>query len=79
MPDSPFIKEVTLENFVEVVIEGSKTTPVLVDFWADWCQPCQMLIPILAKLADEYQVSAERIRQLEKNAMKKLKGFILAA
>ena len=33
----------------------------------------------LHELADEYQVSAERIRQIEKNAMKKLKGNILAA
>ena len=55
MSDSPYIQDVTLENFVDVVVEGSRTVPVLVDFWADWCQPCQMLMPILAKLADEYQ------------------------
>jgi len=55
MSDSPFIQEVNLENFMQVVVEGSKTVPVLVDFWADWCQPCHMLMPILAKLADEYQ------------------------
>lgn len=55
MSDSPYIQEINLENFVQVVIEGSQHVPVLVDFWADWCQPCQMLMPILAKLADEYQ------------------------
>ena len=55
MSDSPYIQDVDLQNFVQVVIEGSKSVPVLVDFWADWCQPCQMLMPILAKLADEYQ------------------------
>ncbi len=55
MSDSPFIQEVTLANFMQVVVEGSKNVPVLVDFWADWCQPCQVLMPILAKLADEYQ------------------------
>ena len=55
MSDSPYIQDVNLENFVQVVIEGSQSVPVLVDFWADWCQPCQMLMPILAKLADEYK------------------------
>ena len=55
MSDSPYIVEVTKENFETVILHGSMETPVLVDFWADWCQPCQTLMPILAKLADEYQ------------------------
>ncbi len=55
MSDSPYIVEVTKENFETVILHGSMETPVLVDFWADWCQPCKTLMPILAKLADEYQ------------------------
>ena len=55
MPESPYIVEVTAENYQEVVIQGSLQAPVLVDFWADWCQPCKILLPMLAKLVDEYQ------------------------
>ncbi|MEZ5535748.1 MAG: thioredoxin [Thiolinea sp.] len=55
MSDSPFIFEANAQNFAQVVLQNSHQLPVLVDFWADWCQPCQMLMPILAKLADEYQ------------------------
>lgn len=54
MSTSPNIVDITQENFHAVVIEGSRQHPVLVDFWADWCQPCQMLMPILARLAEEY-------------------------
>lgn len=46
---------VTESSFQQQVIEKSSEIPVLVDFWADWCQPCKMLMPLLAKLADEYQ------------------------
>lgn len=55
MSDSPYIIEVTAANFSEVVLQGSGNQPVLVDFWADWCQPCLALMPILSKLAEEYQ------------------------
>ena len=54
MADSPFIVQLSEENFMEVVVEGSDNTPVLVDFWADWCGPCKNLMPILEKLAIEY-------------------------
>lgn len=55
MSDSPYIVEVNSANFESVILQGSMEHPVLIDFWADWCEPCKTLIPILEKLADEYQ------------------------
>ena len=55
MSDSPYIVEVNSANFESVILQGSMEQPVLIDFWADWCEPCKTLMPILAKLADEYQ------------------------
>lgn len=43
--------KITKQNFEQEVLQSDK--PVLVDFWAEWCAPCKMLLPVIEQLAEE--------------------------
>ena len=47
------IKDVTTDNFMSDVIEASKEKPIIVDFWAPWCEPCKQLGPLLEDAVKE--------------------------
>ena len=61
-PDSaakPHVFDATTDGFEAEVLQKSMQTPVLVDFWAEWCAPCKQLGPILEKVAGEYHGAFE--------------------
>src|SRR5262245_40622728 len=51
---SPWIIDVKTETFEADIVERSFEVPIVIDFWATWCQPCRQLAPLLESLANEY-------------------------
>jgi putative thioredoxin len=49
------IKDINSNNFMSDVIEASRDIPIIVDFWAPWCEPCKQLTPLLEKAAFQYK------------------------
>ena len=52
--ESQWIRTTTSETFRKDVVEQSMSCPVVVDFWAEWCEPCRQLMPLLEKLTTEF-------------------------
>jgi len=48
------VVHLTAENVREILIEQAQDKVVLIDFWADWCEPCKQLMPILERIASDY-------------------------
>ena len=72
---SDVVIEFTDGNFENEVIQASE--PVLVDFWAEWCQPCRVLAPTVEALAEEYdnRVKVGKLNVQENSAVPKRYGI----
>ncbi|HEY8682140.1 MAG TPA: thioredoxin, partial [Rhodanobacter sp.] len=74
MNPATHVFDVDQQNFETEVLQGSLTTPVLVDFWATWCEPCKTLGPMLEKLAGEYH-GAFRLGKVDVDKQQELAGM----
>ena len=73
MPDE-IVFDVSEEDFEQRVIEASRTRPVMVDIWAEWCPPCRQLTPVLEKVAKSRE-GRVLLAKLEADENMRLAGF----
>jgi putative thioredoxin len=66
--------DVAQQTFEAEVLQASLTTPILVDFWATWCEPCKTLGPMLEKLAAEFN-GAFRLGKVDVDSQQELAGM----
>lgn len=69
------IQEFTQDNFNQTVVEASKEKPVLVDFFASWCGPCQIQAPIVEEVSEVISEKAIVGKLNTENAMEVAKQF----
>jgi thioredoxin 1 len=75
VPVPEFIFDVDLDGFENSVITASHATPVIVDFWADWCPPCRALTPVLERVARAHEGSIRLAKvEVDEGANMKLAG-----
>ena len=74
MTTTDFVFDTTEASFEQDVILRSKDVPILVDFWASWCEPCKALGPILEKLAAEFN-GAFLLAKVDVDAEQQLAGY----
>jgi thioredoxin 1 len=68
------IFDVSEHDFREKVLEASHATPIMVDFWAEWCPPCHALAPVLERIV-RHDTGQIRLAKVDADGHYKLRGF----